>query len=574
MRRIDTLVVLVCLLTLVGLGTGMALSATPHRVASPALAALPAPPDPSEFREGAIGPVRTLDPLFAATPAEQAIGGLLFRGLTRAGSDGTVLPDLAERWEVSAEGTVITFHLRPDARWHDGVHVSADDVAFTYGSLADPAYQGPGAGEWTDVEVDRIDRFTVELTIPSALRGFLIRSRQPILPAHLLEDVPLSERGAHPFGRAPVGNGPFALAELSEDDVLLERVGPPPGGVPAHYAAGPLTPLPEPTPRMAPRARPSFDLYRFKLYPDQGAVEAAFTGGSVDAMSGPRPEVLSRLIGEPGVQALGFPGTHLLALVPDLRFEDGLMRDAQVRRSLSVAIDRDAIVQTVFAGSGLAAQSIISPASHLFDARPASQPLVDLEEARTGLISAGWTPSGAGWLRPGSSEPVAIELLVREEVAAPLDQAVAEMVAEDWRAAGLSVEVVPLPLEDLVEKRLRPGDFDVALLEIDLGLDPDLTPLFTSAQAVVGGTNLAGHQSSLMDRLLADLRAAAPVDRQRLFSELQVTLLREMPITPLVFPDEVFLIRGTLQGVEARQVADVRDRYSDVLAWRLAKPDE
>jgi len=574
MRRIDTLVVLVCLLTLVGLGAGMALSATPPRVAPPPIAALPAAPDPSELREGAIGPVRTLDPLFAATPAEQAIGGLLFRGLTRAGSDGTVLPDLAERWEVSAEGTVITFHLRTDARWHDGVHVSADDVVFTYESLADPASQGPGAGEWTDVEVTRIDRFTVELTVPSALPGFLARTRRPILPAHLLGDVPLSERGAHPFGRAPVGNGPFALAELSEADVLLERVGPPPGGVPAHYGAGPLTPLPESTPRTAASARPSFDRYRFLLYPDQDAVQAAFAEGSVDAMSEPQPAVLQRLIDEPGVRAFAFPATRLLALVPNLRFESGVMRDAQVRRSLSAAIDRDAIVQTVFAGSGLAAQSIISPASHLFDAGPAPAPVVDLEATRAGLVSAGWAQSEAGWLRPGSSEPVVIELLVREEVAAPLDRAMAEMVAEDWRAIGLSVEVVPLPPEDLVEERLRPGLFDMVLLEIDLGLDPDPTPLLTSAQAVVGGANLAGHQSSLMDRLLADLRAAAPADRERRFSDLQAALVREMPITPLVFPDEVFLVRGRLQGVESRQVADVRDRYSDVLAWRLAKPDE
>ncbi len=77
-----------------------------------------------------------------------------------------------------------------------------------------------------------------------------------------------------------------------------------------------------------------------------------------------------------------------------------------------------------------------------------------------------------------------------------------------------------------------------------------------------------------MDRLLADLRAAARADRQRRLSKLQAALVREMPITPLVFPDEVFLVRGRLQGVESRQVADVRDRYSDVLAWRLAKPDD
>lgn len=574
LRRIDILVVLVCLLALVGLGAGMALSATPERMASSTLAALPATSAPSEFREGAIGPVRTLDPLFAATPAEQAIGGLLFRGLTRAGSGGTVLPDLAERWEADAEGTVLTFYLRPDARWHDGVHVSADDVVFTYESLADPAYQGPGAREWAGVEVTRIDRFIVELRMPATLSRSLIWTRQAILPAHLLEDVPISERAAHPFGRAPVGNGPFAFAALSHDDVLLERVGPPPGGVPSHYGAGPLAPMAEPTPRKAPPARASFDRYRFLLYPDQDAVEAAFADGSVDAISRPQPDVLKRLTDEPGVQALAFPATRTLALVPNLRFEAGPMRDGQVRRSLSAAIDRDAIVQAVFAGSGLAAQSVVSPASHLFDPGSVPAPEVDIAEARAGLVSAGWTQTGTEWVRPGASEPVEIELLVRDEMTAPLDRKVAEMVAEDWRAIGLIVDVVPLPPEELVEERLRPGLFEVALLEIDLGPDPDPAPLFASAQAVVGGTNLAGYQSSLMDRLLADLSAAAPSDRQRRFSEVQAALLREMPIIPLIFPDEVFLVRGTLQGVESRQVADVRDRYSDVLAWRLAKPDE
>jgi peptide/nickel transport system substrate-binding protein len=167
-----------------------------------------------------------------------------------------------------------------------------------------------------------------------------------------------------------------------------------------------------------------------------------------------------------------------------------------------------------------------------------------------------------------------MQLLVRDESAAPLDRAIAELVAEDWRSLALTVDVVALTPEELVSDRLRPGSFDVALLEIDLGLDPDPSPLFASSQAFVGGTNLAGYQSSLMDRLLADFREADTDDRQDRSAALQATLLREMPIIPLVFPDEVFLTLDEVQGLEPRQVGDVRDRYSDVLAWRLARPRE
>ncbi|MDQ3492004.1 MAG: ABC transporter substrate-binding protein, partial [Chloroflexota bacterium] len=513
MRRLDILVVLPCLLAMVGLGAGMVVSAPPDRIATPALAALETAPEPDEFREGIVGPVRTLDPQFATTPAERAVTGLLFRGLTRAGSDGTVLPDLAERWDVGEDGSVVTFHLRPDARWHDGVHVSADDVVFSHESS-------------TEMEVRRIDRFTVELRTQSTLSDLLVLARQPITPAHLLADVAPSERAAHPFGQSPVGNGPFALLEMSDEAVLLERVGAPPGGSPPAYDAGSSAPIPEPTPRSAPRARAQLDRYRFLLFPDQEALVTAFASGELDAMAGPLPDDLLRLAADPDVKALAFAGTRSLVLVPNLRFGAGPLRDAQVRRALSSAIDRDRIVQSVFAGSGLTAVSIVSPASLLLDSASVPEPAVDVVAARSGLAAAGWMDGPGGWLRPGSSEPVSIELLVRDEASAPLDAAVAEMVAQDWRSLGLDVHVVSLPPDELVSDRLRPGSFDVALLEIDLGLDPDPSPLFQSSQAVVGGSNVAGYQSSLVDRLLAGFGEADADERSGRFAALQAALLR------------------------------------------------
>jgi hypothetical protein len=93
---------------------------------------------------------------------------------------------------------------------------------------------------------------------------------------------------------------------------------------------------------------------------------------------------------------------------------------------------------------------------------------------------------------------------------------------------------------------------------------------------VVGGTNIGAYESSVMDRLLVAARTATdePARSQR-FRDLQAALAREMPIIPLVFPDEVMLVHGTLEGAAPRAVEETGDRYWDVLAWMFAfDPDE
>ena len=106
------------------------------------------------YVEAIVGSPLRVNPLYTAfNDVDRDLATLVFSGLTTLGPDGTVLPDLAESWEVSPDARVYTFHLRQDITWHDGTAFTADDVIFTWSVLSDPDFKGePSLGQfWQQV---------------------------------------------------------------------------------------------------------------------------------------------------------------------------------------------------------------------------------------------------------------------------------------------------------------------------------------------------------------------------------------------------------------------------------------
>ena len=128
------------------------------------------------YVEAFVGQPSTLNPLLAQLdPVDREFLPLLFAGLTRAAPDGQIVPDLAERWDVSPDGRTYTFVLRGGLRWSDGTPLDAQDVAFTYGALrapdfpADPDFLAP----WREVQAEALDARTVRCSLARPWAGFL-----------------------------------------------------------------------------------------------------------------------------------------------------------------------------------------------------------------------------------------------------------------------------------------------------------------------------------------------------------------------------------------------------------------
>ena len=573
MTRKDTAVVglLVVLLAviagIVGIPALQATTTSPEPSPTPGLAASRA------YREGVVGHPVSISPLTAKTQADRDLVALLFSGLVRNGPDGTIVPDLAERWSVDADGRVWTFDLRPDARWHDGEPVTADDVVYTIQTLQDPAYSGPGATSWSEVDVHAVSPTQVTFTLATPLGGFLQAATQPIAPAHLLGEVPVSLLPDHPFGQQPVGSGPFELSTLDPDKAVLVPAFADDGapGV-ADASAPPTDSLTSAQPTLRPeRPTPYLSGIEMHFYDDVDALATAYRNGEIDAASGLPPSTAAELATSKDSRLLRYPGSTLTAVLLNLRPDHPEFRDPAVRTALLAAIDRVGLIDKVYASVAAPAPGPIPPSSSLFD--PAAEPVVDysVADATKALKKAGWTKKDDGWYLPDAKKRVSIEVLSTLEDTNPAVYAAAESVVADWRALGIDATHVALPAAELVTDRLSAAKFAAAVTDVAIGLDPDLYPLLASSQTRTGGSNIGGVQDQALDTLLKAARAPrAPGDRYQAYSALQKQLAKGRYLLPLAFQDESVVMRDTVQGPVVRQVAGPSDRFWDVLTWRLA----
>lgn len=512
---------------------------------SPSQLAETTPAPPPIYREGVVGSPSSINPLTARTQADRDLSRLVFSGLVARGTGATYLPDLASSWTVDASKRTWTFSLRADARWQDGQAVTADDVLFTVGLLKDPAYRGPLANSWREVSVVQIDPMTVQFTLATPLAGFLEDALVGILPRHLLTGVPVADLADSTFSNQPVGSGPFRLVHWDSTSADLSPA---------------TTAVPQPT-------LPGIEM---RFFTDAGALATAYRAGSLDAAVGLAPADAVALAGLPGSRLLSYPGTTFTSVAINLRPGHPELAPAAVRRALLQALDRPALISGVLSGTGNQAETPIPPSSWAFDSTASAAQATNPTAAAVTLKAAGWKKGSTGWLAPKAKVPFAFDLLSPDKASNPVAFATAELVAAQWRTFGFKVTHVALAPTDLVA-RLGAGTFVAALVEVNIGLDPDLYPLFASSQAVSGGANLTGVQDSTLDaRLVAARAPGTDAARRAAYSKLQAALVANPPMLPLFFQDDLVVVDSRVVGPEIRSLGDLSDRFWDVLAWRLA----
>jgi ABC-type transport system substrate-binding protein len=571
------------------------------------------------YREGTIGRPSSINPLTARTQADRDIVALVFSGLVALGPDGTYRPDLASGWTVDATGKTWTFTIRPEARWQDGEPVTSDDVVFTVNVLKSPGYTGPLAASWREVSVVAVDVRTVTFELTTPIGGFLQAATIGLLPAHLLSETPVETLADDPFSVQPVGAGPFVLASWNAESATLipasaadvpaidPGASPVPTDLPAPPAslppieppsaspiasavpgasvapaasagpggsAGPSAQpslVPSATPVPTARPEPALPGIAMRFYPDAASLAAAYRAGDLDAAAGLPPDLAGQLLAVPGSHLLSYPRTTLTAIALNLRPGNGELRLPVVRHGLLAAIDRDKLILAVFGGAASRADSVIPPSSWAFDAKVSRPVRFTIKRAAADFKAGGWKRLAGGWAAPGAKKPYVMQLIAPDRETNPTAMAVAEAVAADWRAFGLQTVVTGLPPAEFVEERLRKGKFQSAAIDVNIGLDPDLYPLFASTQATRAGSNISGIQDVGLDRALIKARApGTEAARMAAYSKLQARLFERNYILPIAFRQELVVVSDRLQGPVVRELGDPSDRYWDVLTWRLA----
>src|SRR3972149_1869304 len=173
---------------------------------------------------GSIGDASNLIPLLASDSASHDIAGLVYNGLVRYDKNLNLEGELAESWEVSKDGLVITFHLRKGVKWHDGAEFTAADVMYTYKVTIDPKTPTAYSGDFLMVKkAEILDKYTFRVTYPKPFAPALASWGPAILPTHLLEGKAIAKSD---LARHPIGTGPYKFVEWKTGEKIVLEANP------------------------------------------------------------------------------------------------------------------------------------------------------------------------------------------------------------------------------------------------------------------------------------------------------------------------------------------------------------
>jgi peptide/nickel transport system substrate-binding protein len=375
-------------------------------------------------------------------------------------------PRLAESWEMHGD-TAITFRLRRDVFWHDGQPVTADDVLFTFERAKDPATASLLATAFLARvrSAELVDSFTIRFRLEHPHAQALENFVWPPAPRHLLEDIPPADLPNAPFNRQPIGNGPFRFLHWRANDQLaLER---------------------NPDYPEALGGPPVVDRIVFRIIPEVATLQTELLTGGIHINLVLQPDQANQLRNNPDVNVFSFPGRTFYYI--GWNHEHPPFDDPNVRRALTMAINRQEIIDALLYGEGEPAVGTI-PNWHEF--APNVEPLpFDLEQAGRLLDQAGWRTPAAGGIRTNAQgQPLRFTLLASDDA---LRRSVVEVLQSQFRRAGVQVDLNIVEFQTMLAQH-RNREFQAVLTNwvldnFELSAAPCLGGARTDRGRLVGG---------------------------------------------------------------------------------------
>ncbi|MBX9765184.1 hypothetical protein K2X83_00925, partial [Patescibacteria group bacterium] len=290
------------------------------------------------YSEGIIGSPRFVNPVLAVSETDRDVTALVFSGLMRINPDGTMTPDLAERYSISEDLQTYTFVLKEDARFHDGSPLTAEDVVFTVRAAQNPDIKSPRRADWEGVEVVATDQRTVVFTLKEPYALFLENTSLGILPKKLWEKITSEEFPFTTLNTNPIGSGPYDVVSVRENS----------SGIPVEFSLR----------AFSDGVRiPYIENFMVRFYANDEDLQNALNKGEVKAASSINPKSVTK-----DVTAHEAVFGRIFAVFLNQN-QNQLFADVIVREALHTTLDKNQIIDTVLSGYGTAIEGPLPPQS-------------------------------------------------------------------------------------------------------------------------------------------------------------------------------------------------------------------
>ena len=451
-------------------------------------------------------------------------------------------PALAETWEFSEDRLALTVRLRAGARWSDGQPVTADDVRFSWQAQTDPdvAWTFATAKE-AIADVEAVDERTVRFRFSRASPTQLADAApEAVLPRHAWGERPFGEWRSDPgwFFENLVASGPFLLENRTPGRELVL------GRNPEFFEAD----------------LPRLERVVLRTAADGAALATQLLAGELDVVTGIGAADAERIERRPDLRVHAYSSRQYTFV--SWNTDRPQFEDAATRRALALAVDRQAIVDTVWRGYARVGSSPIP--SDVWARDPELEPWPhDPEAARAALAEAGWSDGDGDGVLERGGEPFSFELATFAGAAARWDAM--QMIQADLRAVGIDAQPRRFDPNALLP-RLLGNDFDAAVAGFAIDTSLDLRPTFHS-ESIGGGHNWAAYANAEVDALIESV--AARLDPQASLEDLhrlQRILHDDQPMLVLWEPLSLAAFDAELESVTPNALSPLANL--EEWAWR------
>lgn len=477
------------------------------------------------YREGVVGQPHALNPIISGNTIDQDISALIYGRL------GT----LASVIEVEEDGRVYVVKLHEGLVWDDGKPLTSDDIVFTVKTIQNPEVRSPLYKNWRGIIVERVSELQVRFSLPSPYVFFMenIVKLSPI-PQHIFGIIPASNMRLSSYNFEPVGSGPYRFKTFTKkrDGFITEY----------RFTAN----------KRFAGEPPFIQDFQFKFYENENDLFRAFKMRDIDGFG-----ILS-LVNE----AVYKLPRAIIAKIPMPRYyavffnpkATSILKEQTFREALTLAIDKNMLVQKVLRGEGIAINGpFYNDKKDIYIGPDKERAAAMIEEMKDG------------------AEALVIKLIVPNVT---FVERVAEFVEQEWKSVGIDeVEIVALGTDDFFNAVLRERNYEAVVFGNILEHPLDLFPFWHSSERFYPGLNLSFYADDKVDTALENIRQAEDeAERRQEFENAAERIQESAPAAFLFSLPYVYVYNERLYGTDFENTLVVpSDRFQNIGSWYVTR---
>jgi peptide/nickel transport system substrate-binding protein len=496
--------------------------------------------------------VNTLNPILIESRYDHAVAAYLFTPLLQL--DANLLPttagSLTDKYEISSDGKLYTFHLNPKATFSDGTPVRASDAVFTINKIVDPKSESAQFAGWFE-QLDAagtraLDDHTLVVAFKQAVAPQTVAfNGVRVIPERVYSQGDFKSA----FSMTAVGPGPYRLVRrVPGKEILLERR--------ADYWG----------------VKPHIQNVLFKVVSSETTAWNAIKRGDIDETIIDSDTWLNQSRNPEILKTIDFRRFYMASYnYIAWSGRDPVLADKRVRRALAMCVDLQSVINGLYHGTARAMNGPFTPDQWSYNPQV---PVIQYNptEGKRILASMGWLDTDGDGILDKNQKPFSLEMIVVS--GSQTSVAFAQLLQSDLKKIGVDLKISPLDGSAFLQ-RLLAGNFQTAYFAWDLDPDPDPNAIYHSSQFPPAGQNFVFYKSAAADALIEQgRRELNHAKRVAIYRQLHAVLADDQPYTWTVQVSAKWAISKRIKNVKESKGWGLFLWYPGELDWWIPKSQQ